>query len=183
MANRGTKRGLEYARLAMGFANVRGGTKRVLEYARLAVGFAGTASRGSSGCTCVSSHSSALPRHGRCSSAAAPAACSATATRPACSRPRGTSRPPQAMLAIQKGTRVLISLWDSLMFGRVLYMVPTRTLANPIARYVLEYPFVLSGSRKKGSWAGPHPRPLLCRRVRFQPAKREELQGIARLPF
>ena len=27
--------------------------------------------------------------------------------------------PPQAMLAIQKRTRVLISLWDSLMFGRV----------------------------------------------------------------
>ena len=26
---------------------------------------------------------------------------------------------PRASLAIQKGTRVLISLWDSLMFGRV----------------------------------------------------------------
>ena len=33
-------------------------------------------------------------------------------------------------VAIQKGARVLISLWDSLMFGRV----PVRTLANPIAR-------------------------------------------------
>ena len=29
------------------------------------------------------------------------------------------SRPPLAREAIQKGTRVLISLWDSLMFGRV----------------------------------------------------------------
>ena len=43
------------------------------------------------------------------------------------------------VFAIQKGTRVLISLWDSLMFGRVLksttiFWVPARTLASPIAR-------------------------------------------------
>ena len=30
------------------------------------------------------------------------------------------ARPNRVLLVIQKGTRVLISLWDSLMFGRVL---------------------------------------------------------------
>ena len=38
--------------------------------------------------------------------------------------------------AIHKGTRELISRWDS-------PGTPARTLANPIARYVPEYPFVL----------------------------------------
>ena len=51
-----------------------------------------------------------------------------------------------ALLAIQKGTRVLISLWGSLMFGRV-----PGTLASPIARQVLGYHFVL---REGGAVAG-----------------------------
>ena len=40
------------------------------------------------------------------------------------------SPPSPAMLAIQKGTRVLISLWDSLMFGRC-HQVPGATRYPP----------------------------------------------------
>ena len=69
-----------------------------------------------------------------------------------CPRPSATTRPALRLRernsittcssrrldgAIQKGTRVLISLC----LGG--YQVPARTLAKPIARSVLEYPFVL----------------------------------------